>query len=79
MIKEIEKAIKEIYEKDMNPNTIRLHPLDVLKLKKDSINVPNIKHGKILTVLGLKIIEITKVKKGTAEIYDDRNYFEVKL
>ena len=80
MIQEIQLAIGEmIKEMAIEPNTIRIHPADVNKLKSDAFHYVMLSDGRISTIIGLKIIETTKVEEGKAEIYNDKIFSEVNL
>lgn len=70
----ISDAIKKmISETGITPNTIRIHPKDLIKLRSREYYNLKVKPSEIL---GLKIIETIKVDEGKAEIYNDE-YFEI--
>ena len=80
MIEKIKEAIREMIEKShISPNTIRLHPSDIAKLRNCCFYQPDVSYGKPTTIFGLKIIETTKVDEGMAEIYNDEIFYERKI
>ena len=80
MIKQIALGISEMVNNmNIEPNTIRIHPADVNKLKSDAFHYGQLQEGQISTILGLKVIETTKVEEGKCEIYNDKVFSEVDL
>ena len=61
------KMIRNMYIK---PNTIRIHPSDLSKLKNECGSYFDLLDTtRLLTFLGLKVIETTKIEEGKCEIY----------
>ena len=75
MIDKIRKGIKTLVENRISPNTIRMHPVDVYKLKRDHWDELYELSFKISTIFGLRIIETTRVEEGTADIYNDNDLY----
>ena len=80
LIEGIEEAIKKmISEMHIEPKTIRLNPKDVRKIELERIIYsPTVLSCVINKICGLRITETTKVQEGTAEIYNDKLFYEVK-
>ena len=68
-IRNILEGIRVSIEDDIYPNTIRIHPIDLFKLK---LEIKNCQLGDIVTILGMRIEETVKVEVGKAELYNDK-------
>jgi len=80
MIQEISLAIsKIIQEMGISPNTIRINPVSLDKLKSDNFHYGQLEQRDVFTVLGLRVITSTKVEEGMCEIYNDKIFVEVAL
>ena len=75
MIEEIKGNLRRIKEEGINPNVIRMHPADFDKLKRE-VPERNIIEPQIF---GMEIVPTTRVKEGTAEIYDKYKSAEHKV
>lgn len=64
-------TIRDMEEKGIKPNAIRIHPKDLSRLSKGIVE----KQWDISTILGLRVIETTTVEEGKPIIYNDEVFY----
>lgn len=64
------------------PNKIRIHPVDLRELISENILFFQCEDDgfdfSIIKLFGLEVVETIRVEEGTAEIYNDEYFIEVK-